>query len=146
MFVWGWYAQFSVMQADRVLDIVTESWHDNRLVSAAEARRASARVRVSRPPEAEKLSWTQAAETTKWLTYIHKYIHSNVGVNVEGLHKHWLFYLQLLATVIAMKEHMGWKISVGGSAICWSHTFITGKAATQIRWPSSGRQKKQLQI
>lgn len=57
------------MQADRVLDIVTESWQDNKLVSVAEARPTSARVRVSRPPEAEKLSWTQAAQTKKWLTF-----------------------------------------------------------------------------
>lgn len=54
------------MQADRVFDIVTESLHDNKLVSAAEAWRTSARERVSRPPEAEKLSWTQAAKTKQW--------------------------------------------------------------------------------
>lgn len=54
------------MQADRVFDIVTESLHDNKLVSAAEAWRTSARERVSRPPEAEKLSWTQAAKTKRW--------------------------------------------------------------------------------
>ena len=53
--------------------------------------------------------------------------------------------LQLLATVIAMKEHMGWKISVRGKEICWSQDFIVGKTATQIRWPSSRRQKKDMQ-
>lgn len=57
----------------------------------------------------------------------------------------WLCHLQLLATVIAMKEHMGWKISVRGKEICWSQDFIMGKTATQIRWPSSRRQKKDMQ-
>lgn len=59
--VQGWYTLLSVMQADRVFNIVTESWHDNKLVAAAVAWRTSARERVSRPPEAEKVSWTQAA-------------------------------------------------------------------------------------
>lgn len=63
LWIWGacvcvreQFAQLSVMQADRVLDIMTESWQDNKLVSAAEARRPRVRARVSNPPQAEKLS------------------------------------------------------------------------------------------
>lgn len=81
--VWEWYTPLSVMHADRVLDIVTESWQDNKLISAAEAWRTSARVRAPRPPEAEKLSCTQAA-TTKWWTFNYLGIRDSLNV----LHEH----------------------------------------------------------
>lgn len=60
--VGGQYTRLSVIQADSVLDIMTESWQDSKLVSAAEAWRISTRLRVSKHPKAEKLSWTQAAK------------------------------------------------------------------------------------
>lgn len=43
-----------------------------------------------------------------------------------------------------MNVHIGWKISVCGKVSCWSQILITGNAATQIRWPSSAIQKKEI--
>lgn len=51
------------------------------------------------------------------------------------------FHLLLLATVIAKKEQMGWKISARGVEMPRSQTLIMGKTATQTRWISSGRQR-----
>lgn len=59
------YVRLSVMQADSVWDIITESWQDNKLISAPDARQTSERVRVSSPPEVENISWTNAARTNK---------------------------------------------------------------------------------
>lgn len=137
------YTRLSVMQADRVLAIITASWQDNMLVSAAEVRRTSRRVRVSKPPEAKKLSWTQPVKKPKrQLAFIHG--HFRIPLHTHITNKKLLknksfccFDLQLLATVMEMKEHMGWRILVQGREICWSHVLIVGKAATQIRWASS---------
>lgn len=51
------------MQADKVFDIVADSWQGTKLVCASGTSWSNKSVIVSKHPEVRKLSWTDAAET-----------------------------------------------------------------------------------
>lgn len=66
------------MQEERVLARTTASWQDNKLVSAEEVKRISKSVRVSKPPEAKKLSCTQPVKTVSIHNHFRITLHTHI--------------------------------------------------------------------